>query len=410
MRTFSPTGALLTLVVASASLRAVAASASLRDVCGWPSLYANGFFGPPTVRLAQRMLSHVLNDPAIVADGKFTNATIASITEFQKRAGMGNASTGTLRSETWRKVVDACVGSPLARSPQLILAIQDGLTINGFATALTGDLDRKTMESLSAFQLHRGLLPQPPGVIADADTWHMLVTGCRGGRLGGAFWFDAGWPQGNMGVTTLACLRGHDFQYATFECWVERSSAGAHRSHEGSFWSDCPQNVANAHAAGFERVGVYMFPGRNGNPTAQAQWLLSNLSAHSVTYDAVMLDVEGDDWLQHSQEDNRAFILAIKSVLDKASVPYTVYSGRKWPAFFGDQFTAFRDAPLIYAHYDRCPSFYDFDASPKYGGWESASGKQFWDGQGDENQLCGTGALDWDWSPEPFWHRGQRVR
>lgn len=30
------------------------------------------------------------------------------------------------------------------------------------------------------------------------------------------------------------------------------------------------------------------------------------------------------------------------------------------------------------------------------------SGKQFWDGQKGE-KMCGTGALDWDWSAEPFW-------
>jgi hypothetical protein len=47
------------------------------------------------------------------------------------------------------------------------------------------------------------------------------------------------------------------------------------------------------------------------------------------------------------------------------------------------------------------PSLYDF-APASYGGWKRASGKQFWDGQAGE-RLCGTGALDWDWSPEPFW-------
>jgi hypothetical protein len=101
-------------------------------------------------------------------------------------------------------------------------------------------------------------------------------------------------------------MREHGFEFATFECWVESSG------HAGKFWSGCPQNIANAHAAGFARVGAYMYPGRNGDPTEQTRWLLGNLSEHSVDFEAVMLDVEGGDWAQHSHEENRAFMLAIK--------------------------------------------------------------------------------------------------
>ena len=60
----------------------------------------------------------------------------------------------------------------------------------------------------------------------------------------------------------------------------------------------------------------------------------------------------------------------MQSVLEQAGVRYTVYSGRSWPTYFGDAFTAFKDAPLIYAHYDLVPSFYDAVAAPMYGGWE----------------------------------------
>ena len=50
----------------------------------------------------------------------------------------------------------------------------------------------------------------------------------------------------------------------------------------------CPANIANARAAGFSKVGAYMYPGRNGDPADQATWLLGNLSEHSVGFDAVM--------------------------------------------------------------------------------------------------------------------------
>lgn len=61
-----------------------------------------------------------------------------------------------------------------------------------------------------------------------------------------------------------------------------------------------------------------------------------------------------------------------------------VYCGREWPDIFGSNFTAFSDVPLIYAHYDNVPSFYDFNP---YGGWDKPSGKQFWDGAQGEVRL-----------------------
>ncbi len=67
--------------------------------------------------------------------------------------------------------------------------------------------------------------------------------------------------------------------------------------------------------------------------------------------------------------------------------------------------------PLIYAHYDNIPSYIDYahyDNIPSYidishslfGGWSSPSGKLFFDGAVGE-QVCGSDALDWDWSQSP---------
>ena len=201
--------------------------------CGWPSLHPGGLFGASTVRLAQRLLGHALLQPGAVADGVFTATTTSAIEKFQKMAGINasESTSGYLNAGTWPKLVSA--STTLADSPQLILAAQDALTANGFATPLTGVLDATTVQSLGAFQRQRGAPVQPPGS-ADAATWHLLATGCN--RPGGAFWFDAGWPQGNMSVPTLACLREHGFEFATFECWVEQSHEAGAPTHRGSFW------------------------------------------------------------------------------------------------------------------------------------------------------------------------------
>lgn len=346
----------------------------------------------------------------------FSAATASAIARFQAQAGIVNSSgvtEGFLNAGTWPALVAAAT-APLENSKQLTFAVQDALTVNGYATPLTGALDGTTRKMLTRFENDRGSAMGPSAERDDDGaaavlsvsnrTWHLLATGCNSstppGR--GAFWFDAGWPQGNMSTDTLSCLRGQGFTYATFECWVEQSADPSAQKHSGSFWEGCVGNIARAHVAGFVAVGAYMFPGRNGDPAAQAGWLLGNLSQHGVRFDAIMLDIEGDDWAQHSQSDNVAFLRAIKRVFDAAGAHYTVYSGREWPAYFGKDFTDFSEQPLIYAHYDLVPSFYDFPAS--YGGWTAPHGKQFWDGQGNE-KMCGTGALDWDWSPAPFWRK-----
>lgn len=76
--------------------------------------------------------------------------------------------------------------------------------------------------------------------------------------------------------------------------------------------------------------------------------------------------------------------------------------GSTWNDNFGADFTSCSDMPLVYAHYDNVPSFYDYDYAP-FGGWGSASGKQFWDAV-DGEVVCGV-AIDWDWSPEAFWKK-----
>lgn len=201
-----------------------------------------------------------------------------------------------------------------------------------------------------------------------------------------------GWPQGSISTETFQCLKANHFEYAVIECWREKDG--------GTFWTECVDNVANARAAGYNSVDVYGYFERYRDPAAQANELLNNLTFYDVQYNAIMIDVEGDKWNEFSQEDNQNFMLSLRGVFDNKQIPLIMYASSVWNTYFGTNFTAFSDLPLVYAHYDNIPSFYDWDYAP-YGGWEKASGKQFYDGIEPE-VLCGL-PLDWDWSPSPFW-------
>ncbi len=146
---------------------------------------------------------------------------------------------------------------------------------------------------------------------------------------------------------------------------------------------------------------MYMFPERAVDPATQVASMLATLHSQSVRFDNVMLDIEGSDWDNYTQTENQVFITGLRSALEAAGQHVVVYCGPNWNDYFGTSFTTFHDLPVVYAHYDNVPSYYDFVNNP-YGGWTAPAGKQFWDGAGGE-VVCGTGALDWDWSAKPFW-------
>ncbi|CUG93286.1 Hypothetical protein, putative [Bodo saltans] len=361
--------------------------------CGWPAVYAGGHFGPPTVRLAQYLLGGALHLANVNATGTLTNSTTLEIKQFQTSVGL--QADGFLGPETWTALVAATIlfatPRPSNDSVAAILGLQDSLTVNGFPTTMTGVFDSATITSLALFQQDRKDATCTNGTFVTTTTWHLLATGCN---ATGIFWFDAGWPQGSLSLETLTCLREQGgFRFATYECWVEQGP-------QGSFWPECVQNIANTWAAGYEAVGVYMFAQRYYDPIPQALWLLGNLTMHNVSYQAIMLDIEGDKWGEYTQEQNREFITSLRAVLEAEGVNVTVYCGDEWPHFFGKNFTTFSDLPLMYAHYDNIPSFYDF--FPTYGGWDRPAGKQFWDGSQGES-ICNSGELDWDWSAKRFW-------
>lgn len=358
-----------------------------RSICGWPSLHTGGKFPEWNTRLAQYLLNYVLNETNPV-DGIFTDETTASIEKYQTLKDLN--VNGYLNIDTWPYLCAEVVPLNAGSSGLPVKALQDSLTANGYDVVITGEYDDETVAVLSKFQKDRGAT-LTSGETVDDQTWHLLTSQCNI-SMPGYYWFDAGWPQGNISISTFECLLEHNFEYAVIECWVEK--------YDGTFWSECVDNIANARAAGFEYVDVYMYPERYRDPSDQATELLANLTANNVQYNNIMIDVEGSKWDEYSQEENRNFMLSLQDVFTSNKQPLTVYAGSRWNDYFGEEFTAFKDSPLVYAHYDNVPSFYDYDYAP-FGGWDHAAGKQFWDGVDDEI-LCDL-PLDWDWSPDAFW-------
>lgn len=360
--------------------------------CGWPYMTENLHhdFGPWTVKQLQYTLAGHLNEPSFKIDGVYGPETAALVRRFQTAAKI--SVDGATGPQTWGAIQSAVYPVKYGASGEVVSAIQEALTFQGFPTNVTGVFDGMTVMSLRNFQIARkDTSSNQNGQVATAATFHLLGTGCNSG---GHFWFDAGWPQGILSTETLSCLREQGkFDFVTFECWVEASPTG-------EFWSECKDNINNAYKAGFTNVGIYMFAQRyNTDTTSQVRQLLGNLSGTNFTN--IMLDIEGDKWSQYTHEENQQFILGLKSAFNEMGHDnLVVYCGSEWPDFFGANFTAFSKYPVVYAHYDDIPSFVDF--WPSYGGWNAPAGKQFWDGSSGE-VICGTGAIDWDWSAKPFW-------
>jgi hypothetical protein len=242
-----------------------------------------------------------------------------------------------------------------------VQALQDSLTFNGFSINITGNFDSDTATQLAKFKTSRRMNTSSPFV--DFETWHLLTSGCHSSKSA-AFWIDVGWPQGSVTDKQLQCLHSAGFKFITFECWLERNG--------GTFWQPCIDNIFRAQAAGFA-VGIYMFPWRAADASSQVSQLLGNLSVRLLNFshfyipttfcarlrDAgnqaarvqgikqVMLDIEGPTW-NFSQSENRDYVLALRSTVERGGLNVTVYC-TNWPETFGPDFTAFKDVPLIYA-------------------------------------------------------------
>jgi peptidoglycan hydrolase-like protein with peptidoglycan-binding domain len=361
-----------------------------RSICGWPAVYDGGRFPPYNTRAAQRLLGLALNLPEqeIIVDGVLSDVNTQQIIDFETAEGL--KADGHLNANSWPVLVDKFSSLSVGASGMAVEAVQDLLNVNGIATSITGVFDEVTASSLATFQQSHGA-EVADGQTVDAQTWYLLITQCNNSATN-YYWFDAGWPQGAISVDTFKCLRESGFVFTTIECWREKDN--------GTFVADCVSNVANAWAAGFENVDVYMYAERFYDPVLQMNSFIDQLTKNNVKFGNVMIDIEGSDWYSFTFEQNQEYLLTIKNMLEAANLTITIYAGAAWDSYFGTDFTAFSDYPLIYAHYDNVPSFYDYDYAP-FGGWSQASAKQFYDGIEPE-VVCNL-SLDWDWSPTKFW-------
>jgi GH25 family lysozyme M1 (1,4-beta-N-acetylmuramidase) len=132
------------------------------------------------------------------------------------------------------------------------------------------------------------------------------------------------------------------------------------------------QNLENAWAGGMSHVDIYMFPCFPcNNPTEQAKTLISELKGYN--YGMVWVDIERRQWSSNF-EKNRKFILElVRELAKKAYVGiYTNYNN--WAHIVGVDWEILKHYPLWYAHYDKDPSFSDFEP---FGGWKEPSMKQY---------------------------------
>jgi peptidoglycan hydrolase-like protein with peptidoglycan-binding domain len=213
--------------------------------CAFPRLCPACKMNAVTIRIAQRLIASALNVSSFTPDGVFTPGFAANITRFQQSYSL--PTTGIMDSTTWRALAALSSIGP-SSSATSIAALQDALAVLGWKIALNGVWDNDTSTAFAAFRSSRKLPPSPPST-TPAD-WLFLSSWCN--PAAGSFWFDAGWPQGEIDILTLACLRYAGFEFATFECWRGRPG----QEHLNGWWPQCLRNLVNARAAGFSKLGV----------------------------------------------------------------------------------------------------------------------------------------------------------
>jgi GH25 family lysozyme M1 (1,4-beta-N-acetylmuramidase) len=144
-----------------------------------------------------------------------------------------------------------------------------------------------------------------------------------------------------------------------------------------------PGTVANAWAAGFEHVDVYLFPCKAQAPAVAVDDCVSFLTSHSVKFGMLWFDIEGpvSQYWFPSAAQNIAWLQGAVAQAQKRGLTVGIYTSKsQWEPIMGTT-TAFSSLPLWYPHYDGSPSFSDFSA---FGGWTKPNIKQF---RGDAN-LC----------------------
>jgi GH25 family lysozyme M1 (1,4-beta-N-acetylmuramidase) len=173
-------------------------------------------------------------------------------------------------------------------------------------------------------------------------------------------------------LKAFQCLKSSGAQFAVVRCYQSNGVSDP----------NCPNTVANAHAAGIPYVDVYHFPNMHQSPASQIASSVSYLKSHNVQFGMYWLDIEILAWpADHAANIN--FIRALVNAAKSAGLHVGIYTNaNNWSQITGNYDGDFGSIPLWYAHYDNSPSFSDFRP---FGQWTKPAIKQY---QGDAT-VCG---------------------
>eukprot|EP01111_Echinosteliopsis_oligospora_P012727 TRINITY_DN439_c0_g1_i1.p1 TRINITY_DN439_c0_g1~~TRINITY_DN439_c0_g1_i1.p1 ORF type:complete len:232 (-),score=68.24 TRINITY_DN439_c0_g1_i1:49-744(-) len=191
----------------------------------------------------------------------------------------------------------------------------------------------------------------------------------------------------NTDASTWQCLAQQGYSFAIIQGW------------QGGYGlnTNLAACVANAWAAGFAHVDVYIFfcPECSGNSESSPVDLLNYMSQNNVQYGMLWFDIEQCDGCWDDAGSNANFIAAGVQNAQNAGAVVGMYSSEyEWGATVGG-YSGLSNLPLWYAHYDGNPSF--SDGLYQFGGWTSPAIKQYDDNGG----ACGT-SYDLNWYPDSF--------
>lgn len=190
--------------------------------------------------------------------------------------------------------------------------------------------------------------------------------------------------------STWTCLRSPGGQGA-----VEFAIARVYQS-TGSVDPHGRASIIAAKSAGIAHVDGYMFPAMGTSAAAQVKAAAASVAGSG--YGMLWYDIERLNW-PANQAANQAFIKELVDTgraLGVSAGIYTNYYNWQEIVGLGWSYPAQQGLQLWYAHYDKNPSFADFQA---FGGWSKPAIKQY---IGDASS-CGVG-VDYNWYPAGYGH------
>ena len=130
-------------------------------------------------------------------------------------------------------------------------------------------------------------------------------------------------------------------------------------------------SLQSGRSAGFQNLGVYMFPCPQCGPaSSQVKSLVDYLNGCSAFSGKIWLDIEGSQYWLGSSSANRAWYQNLVDSCTNSRFSCGVYASYyQWQEIFGSVDYEYGSyLPLWYAHYDGQPNFNDY-SSLSFGGF-----------------------------------------